>query len=273
MSPLHLEDVLPDAVKAQESGKAAVIAMVVANRSHVSIRPGTRLFVRENGERLGSIHPWLDTALERDALKSLSEKRSGVRSYRLEDEEARSVGVEGGDVDVFFEVLSRPPKLIIVGAGHIAVPLAAMAKLLDFEVTVLDDRPQFATSERFPCADRILLGPYRETLTGIPIDSDTYIVLVTRGHVHDQACLEQVLDYSAAYIGMIGSKVRVRTVMKHARDNGHDISKLRRVYAPVGLDIGSQTPAEIALAIMAEIVNVRRGGRAPSLALGERLRV
>jgi xanthine dehydrogenase accessory factor len=96
---------------------------------------------------------------------------------------------------------------------------------------------------------------------------------VTRGHVHDQACLEEILDGPAAYIGMIGSRRRVQTVMAHAKEAGHDPELLKRVHAPVGLDINAHTPAEIALSIMAEIVNVRRGGRAPSMAMGKRLRV
>ncbi|MGH2448788.1 MAG: XdhC family protein, partial [Chloroflexota bacterium] len=130
-----------------------------------------------------------------------------------------------------------------------------------------------ASAERFPSADQILLGPYRETIAGIETDSDSYIVLVTRGHVHDQACLEHALGTAAAYIGMIGSRRRVRTVMSHLRDAGYPAERLEAVHAPVGLDIGAQTPAEIALAVMAEIVNVRRGGKATSLMLGERLRV
>lgn len=273
MSRRGLGETLSAAIAAQERGEGAVIATIVANRSNQVVTLAARILVTENGEVSGSIHPVLDPVLVEDARRSLAEKRSRVCSYQLEQGRAEALGVQGGNVDVFLEVLSRPPRLIVVGAGHIAVPLARMAKLLDFEVIVLDDRPEYANKERFPDVDRIMVGPYRETLAQAPLHSDTFVVLVTRGHVHDQACLEQVLDSPAAYIGMIGSKRRVRTVMQHARERGYDVSRLERVYAPIGLDIGSQTPAEIALAIMGEIVNLRRGGAAPSLALGERLRV
>ncbi len=273
MGSLALSSVLAAALEAQRKGEGAVIATVVTNRSAEPVTPGSRLFVHESGDTLGLIHPDLDAVLATDARRSLEEKRSRMRSYRFGGAGVEHVGMEGGDVDVFFEVLSRPPRLVIVGAGHIAVPLARIAGLLDFEVIVLDDRPEYANRERFPDADDIHVGPYRETLAGVPINSDTHIVLVTRGHVHDQACLEQVLDSPAAYIGMIGSKRRVRTVMRHAKEAGHDVAKLQRVYAPIGLDLGSQTPAEIAVAIMAEIINVRRGGKVASLALGDRLRV
>jgi len=120
-----------------------------------------------------------------------------------------------------------------------------------------------------------LEGPYNPGLTAarVPVDADTFIVLVTRGHVHDQACLEEVLYSGAAYIGMIGSRRRVRTVIEHAEARGYDGNLLRRVHAPIGLDLAAQTPGEIAVAIMAEIVNVRRGGHASSLARGAKTHV
>jgi xanthine dehydrogenase accessory factor len=215
----------------------------------------------------GSIHLSLDSVLINAARDALHEKRSRLRSFEASDAGATMVGAQEGNLDVFLEVLARAPRLIVVGAGHIAVPLAALAKLLEFNVTVVDDRVDFANHERFPDADTILLGPYRETVRSLSVDEDTYAVLVTRGHVHDQACLEELLQSQVAYIGMIGSKRRIRTVLDHLHDQGIGDDKLTRVWAPVGLDLGSQTPAEIALAIMAEIVKVRRGGGGHSLAV------
>jgi xanthine dehydrogenase accessory factor len=175
----------------------------------------------------------------------------------------------GGErLDVFVEVQRRPPTLLIVGAGHIAVPLAQLGSLCAFSVTVLDDRAQFATRERFPTAERVIAAPYRKALREMPIDSDTYIVLVTRGHQHDIDCLLEVIESPAAYIGMIGSRRRVRAVFELLeREKGMPPSKFDRVYSPIGLDIGAETPAEIALSIMAEVIKVFRGnvGQARSL--------
>lgn len=271
MESHDLAGVVAPVLAAMESSQNAVIATLVAGGSLPNLKLGARLLVYEHDEPVGAVHPALDPVIITDARTALAQKRSGVRSYRLTEEGIEYAGVQGGDVDVFFEVIRGPSTLIIVGAGHIAVPLAAFGSLLDFEVIVVDDRQEFVTKERFPTADQLLAGPYRETVAAIPIDDDTCIVLVTRGHVHDQACLEQVLDSPAAYIGMIGSQRRVRTVMRHAKERGYDVAKLERVFAPIGLDIGSHTPAEIALAIMGEIVNLQRGGRAPSSALQERL--
>jgi xanthine dehydrogenase accessory factor len=267
---LDLAGALQEALRAREAGDEAVLVNVVANRSDLPLSLNRRLLLRSTGEMEGSIHPKLDELLINAAREALREKRSRLRSFEASESGATMVGAQEGNLDVFFEVLARAPRLLVVGAGHIAVPLAALAKILEFSVTVVDDRPDFANTERFPSADSVLLGPYRETVAGMSVDEDTYAVLVTRGHVHDQACLEELLRSDVAYIGMIGSKRRVRTVLDHLRQQGAGNDKLTRVWAPIGLDLGAQTPAEIALAIMAEIVKVRRGGSGQSLALTPR---
>lgn len=181
----------------------------------------------------------------------------------------------GGSVSLFVDVQQRPPHLIVVGAGHIAVPLAAMAKICEFQVTVLDDRPQFSNTARFPTADEVIAGPFRAELDRLrqgkaAFDNDTYIVLVTRGHQYDVESLLEVLDDPLAYIGMIGSRRRIRAVFELLEtEQGIPPSKFDRVYAPIGLNIGAITPAEIAVCIMAEIINVMRGG--PALGMGEEI--
>ncbi len=260
-------------VRSVQSGQSGVIVTVLVDRTGKVARPSTRLFVSDQGELVGHVHPDIDAELVREAREIVAGKRSLMRSYRIHDGRLDAVGVRGGEIDIFFEVLERRPRLIVVGAGHIAMPLVRVGKLLDFEVIVLDDRPEYANRGRFPDADEVLTGPYRETLASISIQSDTYIVLVTRGHVHDQACLEAVLDSDAAYIGMIGSKRRVRTTLQHLEDAGRDAGQLDRINAPIGLDIGARTPAEIAVAVAAEIVTVRRGGQARSLTLARKLHV
>jgi len=175
-----------------------------------------------------------------------------------------------GQVKLFVEVQHRPPELIIVGAGHIALPLAQLGKLCDFTVIVLDDRPQYANRQRFPQADQVLALPLRETMRQWAAEGrlglDSYVVLVTRGHQHDFDCLLELLDTPLGYIGMIGSQRRVRTVFDLLNvEMGIPAEKFDRVYAPIGIAIGAHTPAEIAVCIMAEIINVQRGGPAVSI--------
>lgn len=263
----------PAVARAARSGEAGVVVTVLADRTAGFARPSSRLFVPETGTVKGGVHSRFDAHLAREALQVLQSKRSQLRSYAVDTEGLRFVGVRGGDLDIFYEVLDRRPLLVVVGAGHIAVPLAKLGKLLEYEVIVIDDRPEYANRDRFPEADDVRVGPYRETVASLSIHTDTYIVLVTRGHVHDQACLEQVLGSEAAYIGMIGSKRRVRTVLNHLAASGRDVAQIQRIHAPVGLDINARAPAEIAVSVAAEIINVRRRGAAPSLSLGERFRV
>lgn len=176
-------------------------------------------------------------------------------------------------IEVFVEVQRRAPEMLIVGGGHIALPLAQMASMCDFAVTVLDDRPSFANKERFPAARRTIAAPLRETVRDLPMDADTFVVLVTRGHSHDVECLLEVLDRPVAYIGMIGSQRRVDAVFELLEDEmGIDPTKFDRVYAPIGIAIGARTPAEIAICIMAEVVNVLRGGPAVSISAKRRER-
>lgn len=177
----------------------------------------------------------------------------------------------GGRFSVFVEVQARPPHLIIAGAGHIAIPLASIAKTCEFQVSVIDDRPQYAHTARFPTADRVIAGPFRPTLGALRqgkevFDSDTYVVLVTRGHQHDIDCLLEVLDDPVAYLGMIGSQRRIRAVFELLeREQEIPASKFDGVRAPIGIDIGAITPAEIAVCIMAEIICVLRDGPLPGL--------
>lgn len=171
----------------------------------------------------------------------------------------------------FIEILLPPARLIICGAGHIAVPLAQIATLCGYAVTVIDDRAAFANRERFPTAAALRVGDFRRELQALRdgrphFGARTSLVLVTRGHQHDVECLVEVIGDELEYVGMIGSRRRIRAVFELlAREYGIARAALGRVHAPIGLDIGSQTPAEIAVAIVAEMINGARGGPALSL--------
>ncbi|PSB29797.1 XdhC family protein [Stenomitos frigidus] len=167
--------------------------------------------------------------------------------------------------------LLPPPTLLIIGAGHVAVPLAQMAHLLDFHVAVQDDRPEFANVQRFPDAT-ILAQPIATAIATVNASPQLYVALVTRGYQHDLAALKVLLPRSPQYIGMIGSEKRVRTVLQALQqesipgvEEASVASQLQAVYAPIGLDLGALTPAEIAVSICAELITVYRGGSGRSL--------
>jgi xanthine dehydrogenase accessory factor len=246
-------------IRIQEEGAAGVLATVVEVERNGEVQPGDNCLVRDGKLAGGTMrHAKLLDAVLREAEARLKEEKSKMVS--LEAPEA------GGKIDLFFEVLPSPPKLVVVGCGHIAVPLAKLAKVLDFHVAVLDDRILFANRDRFPDADEVRVGDMAAMLKEMSITPSTYIVLITRGHKYDELCLREIMYSPAKYIGMIGSRRRIQACFQRFREEEKIAEEvIQRVYAPIGLDIGTETPEEIALSIMAEIVKVRRGGTAKSL--------
>jgi xanthine dehydrogenase accessory factor len=236
-----------------------VLATIVDVNGDSRVRPGDKCLVRDGKVSASTI----DNAALISAIVQEGEAR-------LREEEAKLVALDvpaaGGKFEVFFELMLAPPKLIVVGAGHIAVPLVKMAKILDFHVTVIDDRLMYANRERFPEADEVVVSDMAQALKQMAVTASTYIVLITRGHKYDEPCLREIIHSPAKYIGMIGSKRRIKACFQRFREEEKIAEEvIERVYAPIGLDIATETPAEIALSILAEMVKVRRGGNAASL--------
>jgi xanthine dehydrogenase accessory factor len=151
-------------------------------------------------------------------------------------------------------------RLIVVGAGHVGQAVASLAAQADFDVCVVDDRHQYANRERFPAAQRLLVGPIDEVLASLEISPETYALIVTRGHGHDQEALYHLAPTAAAYVGLIGSRRKIRLIFESLREAGIALADLKRVAAPVGLEIGSQSVPEIAISIVAELIARRNLG-------------
>ena len=182
-----------------------------------------------------------------------------------------------GSLTVVETYLPRP-RMIILGGGHIALALSAMAKMCDFYVVIFDDRPSFANQDRFPFADEVICDSFSKLFDRLNIRQTDYVVIVTRGHKHDQECIEGVLKGEApAYTGMIGSKRRIAIVMKQLLEAGYPKERLENVYSPIGLRIGAVTPSEISVSILAEVIEVKRlkrpeeGGLSCDLEVASRL--
>jgi xanthine dehydrogenase accessory factor len=232
-----------------------------------------RLLVKEGGATAGGSlgDRGLDEVAARHAATLMTDERQEIAVAHLSAlgepgaALAIEIGAEGvkriGDARLLFEI-SRPPlELIICGGGHVGQAVAKAAALLDFKITVIDDRPEFSSREKFPDPGvRLITGDFIEALRALKITQASHVVIVTRGHRHDEICLREVIEKPARYIGMIGSRRRATTIREHMRREGVGAEHLRRVHSPIGLDIGAITPEEIALAILAEIVLARRGG-------------
>jgi len=239
--------------------RAAATATVVSRSRGLPVSVGEKLVIVD-GRPVGGPLSWpaLHERVLADAPGVLAGGESQWRTYKFDAEEA-------GQVGIFFDLAVPRPTLVIVGAGHVGVPIAEVGRLMDFEVVVIDDRPSYANAERFPNADRIIVDEFTTALDSLEITPSTYIVLVTRAHTFDVHALRKIVSQPAGYIVMIGSRRRVYAVFKLLRDEGVPLEDLMRVHAPIGLDIKTETPGEIAVSVGAELLKVRRGGGAASI--------
>jgi xanthine dehydrogenase accessory factor len=239
------------ALHAAEHGASSASFLVVAGPA-----PGARLLLVVGTDGTEVLHGSLGSGELDDA--ALEAGRSAVADARHAD----GIRALPGGVETYLEVRRPVQDLVIVGAGHIALPMARTGADLGFRVWVLDDRPDFATRERFPDAFRVLRADFSDPFKDVPLHAGTHILLVTRGHKYDYDCLVRVLrtDPAPAYIGMIGSRRRVRATFVQLLEDGIPRERLGVIHAPVGLDIGAETPEEIAVAVAAELVLSRRGG-------------
>ncbi len=263
--PLTLAQTAEQLLAALESGEGAAVLAVVAHPDPLMV--GGRALFRE-GEQVGSLQdPKADAAaaaLASGGLGGDPKVLPGLHTLPLEG---------GGEATVYLELHHPPTELVIVGAGHLAQPLCTLGALLGLRVRVLDDRPEFATLERFPEAYEVRRVEFTDPFADGRLHPWSHVVLVTRGHRYDFECLRKVLQQETlpAYIGMIGSRRRVRATFEALLAEGFSRELLGQIRAPIGLDIGGQTPAEIAVSVAAEIVQAWRGGTGLPLREAERV--
>jgi xanthine dehydrogenase accessory factor len=249
---------ITDAVqRVLEQGGIGALATVVAGPGNI----GSKLLIEQSGEVTGSLgDPALDQAISRQATSFL-ESRAQARALLLK-EFAPEV-TAWANTRVFFERIRPEPRMVICGAGHVGAALAKLAGLIGYRATLIDDRAEFVTSDRFPNERIKLIAAENWTdavRQAVGNGRGVSVAVVTRGHNEDEECMRALIATDADYIGLIGSKRRTNIVLDRLRQAGADEEKLRKVRAPIGLDIGAVTPEEVALAILAEIVADRRGG-------------
>jgi xanthine dehydrogenase accessory factor len=240
-----------------KKNNACAMATVVSSSGSSPRKIGAKMVVSCDGSILGSIGGGgLEKLVIADALAALKRKKTFLKEYPLD----RKSGLQvcGGRVSIFIEVVERQKTLVIAGAGHIGLALSFIAKLLDFRIIILDNRREFANESRFPHADKIICGPYKKGFKKLTLDKDSFIVVVTHGHAHDAACLASTLKTKAGYVGMIGSRAKIRHVFEGLLKKRFKKAQLDKVYTPIGLDINAETPEEIAVAIAAQLVKVYR---------------
>ena len=167
------------------------------------------------------------------------------------------ISFDGKKEALFVERIALEPRIFLFGAGHVSLFVAQLARIVGFAVTVIDDRPEFASKERFPSADEIVIRDFSRVFEQLEISRNSYILIITRGHLHDKIVLQHALNTCASYIGMIGSTKKRDTIYRALLDEGFSKNNLEKVYSPIGLDINAETPEEIAVSIVGELIKKR----------------
>ena len=247
--------------RALEAGEDAALVTIVSSQGSTPQRVGAKMLVFPDGRMVGTIG---GGCYENDAFwkakEAIQTRKPLLVKYDLNDDFAQENGlVCGGQMQVYIEPLESTPRLYVVGAGHVGYNLAKLAATIGFKIHVLDDREKFANQERFPEAEAVVVETIPEWLKKADIPSSAYVVIVTRGHTHDLDALRSLAKRELRYLGLIGSKAKVKRIYDALIDEGMPVEYLQRVHAPVGLDIGAVSPEEIAVSILAELIAVRRG--------------
>ncbi len=233
-------------LKASERGPAVATATVVKSRA-ADLPPGRRMLIRDDGSTLAAFG---DQTLQKRL----------VRTGRELAPFGRNVLLDVGDLTVFVEGFTTTPTLVILGGGHVGLAVYQLGLGLGFRVLIIDDREEFASAERFPRAAGVYVRSFEDALSGIEIGFNSFILVATRGHRYDDMATRAAVASPARYIGLLGSKRKNLLIFRELSRSGIPVDRLREIHAPVGLNIGALTPAELAVSICAEIIQCIRGG-------------
>ncbi len=249
------------ALAAQQDGRPAALAIVVETQGSVPRQAGSKMLVWPDGQIVGTVGGGqMEAFVIAEAQEAIRSGSSRVVSYDLADPQSGDPGVCGGSVRVYVEPLLPPVTVLVIGAGHVGKAVAELAKWLGYRVIVADDRLDYATPEQIPGMDGYLTVAPGDLAEQAPITGRTYVVAVTRGLIVDEALLPALLRTDAPYVGLIGSRRRWMITAEALREQGVAQADLDRIRAPIGLSIGAETPKEIAVSILAEIIKAQRGG-------------
>ena len=251
----------------ERTGTAAALATVVRARGAVPRHAGSKMLVYADGRVVGTVGGGeMEDRVRQAGLQSLTDGEPRMLHYVFQDPAQGDPGVCGGEVEVFVEPVGRRATIVVVGGGHVGQAVLHLARWLGFRTVVCDDRAEFASTEAVPEADQAIACPLGELTRHVAVTPDSYLVLTTRGVPLDVEALPALLASPAAYIGVIGSRKRWETTAQELRDQGVSPEALARVTSPMGLELNAETPEEIAVSILAQIIQRRRGGSGESMA-------
>lgn len=260
-----LVDIYEEITRLRQQGRRAALATIINVRGSIPSFETAKMLVRDDGSIVGTIGGGCVEAEVWQAARDVmqSEKPQTLKFDLNHDPKYDTGLVCGGTLEIFVEPVLPVSTLYIFGAGHVAWNLYKVARIAGFDVVVTDDRESYANRERFPEARDVYADNYEQVMAQLAPTESSYIVIVTRGHRDDMRVLRWAAETPARYIGMIGSQRKTIAIYKELEKEGIAADKLARVHAPVGIDIGAITPEEIAVAIVAEMIAIRRNSEAP----------
>ena len=254
-----MKDIFEEIVRLKREGKRAVLATVVSVKDSSPREEGAKMLIKSDGTIVGSVGGGnVEAKVCREAKRIMDRGKPEILHFDLTGEANEEGMICGGNMDIFVEPILSPPTLYIFGGGHISLPLTKIGKIIGFNVVVIDDRSEFANPERFPEADTVLAQDFPEVFPKLNVSKSSSIVIVTRGHFSDETVLEWAVKTEAGYIGVIGSKKKNEAIFSRLRSKGIPQDLLQKVHAPIGLNIGAETPEEIAVSIIAELIKTER---------------
>lgn len=253
-------DILEEAVRMRRARQRAALATIVHTNGSIPSYESSRMLVREDGSFAGTVGGGcVEADVWAAAKEVIAAEAPRKLTFHLNHDASYDNGlICGGTVEIFIEPILPVPVLFLFGGGHISAAIAPMASAAGFSVCAADDRQTFANRERFPSAERLYTS-YTDAMREIKPDPDSYAVIVTRGHADDMRILAWAVRTPARYVGMIGSRRKVLATYKALEKEGYQSSEFQRVHAPMGLEIGALSPAEIAVSVVAELIAVRHG--------------
>lgn len=253
-------DIYKEIVKIREQGGKAALATIVSRKGSTPQKESAKMLIREDGSIIGSVGGGCVEGQVWDEAKEVIKRgKPKILHFDLTNEEIALDGLAcGGKMDVLIEAILPVPAIFIFGAGHISLPLYEIAKITGFRVVIVDDRDTFANRERFPEADEVIVENFESVFDKLKINDSSYLVIVTRGHLYDEKVLEFSIKTKAKYVGMIGSKRKIKTIFANLKSRGVTQEELQKVNTPIGIPINAETPEEIAVSIMAEIIKIKQ---------------
>ncbi|CAG0987185.1 MAG: XdhC family protein [Anaerolinea sp.] len=267
-------DIFRALLAAQDQGLEVALCTVIRTTGSMPRHAGSKMLVYPDGKIIGTIGGGgMESRVIGDAQAVIKSGKARLESYTLNDPQRGDPGVCGGTADIFIESVGLPPTLVVIGCGHVGKALAELGKWLKFRVVVSDDRAELCTPEHLPGMDQYLVCAPEDLSKHLKITPHTYVAAVTRGQLVDEKLLPPLLESDAPYIGLIGSRRRWALTTKALQEQGMSTDQLKRVHAPIGLELNAETPQEIALSIMAEVIMRYRGGTGQPMQWLENLKI